>query len=89
MHFLGGCDRSIATMQEVKAGDFTIKGRTVTLTPAFSDHHEKKAAIIEQVDVQINAEIMEAKERASLKKIGLAPEVIEQMLAIKRMQNKK
>jgi hypothetical protein len=88
--FLGGTDRSIEIVNEVKAGDFRIRGPVVTLdsvgytNPALARHQEAKATVIDKIDAQVQAQLDEAKERASLKKIGLPEAVIEAMLQAKR-----
>ena len=90
--FLGGTDKSIEVMNEVKpvrSGDFQIRGGVVTLHHALAQHQQAKVGTIDAIDARISAEIACNQERnnriKALKKIGLADSVIDAMLKAEEM----
>ena len=69
--FLGGTDQSIKIkkeINEVKAGDFTIRGSVVTFGETLQQHTKTKAASIDQIDAKIQSQLADAKIRDEMKR---------------------
>ena len=86
--FLGGTDKAVAIMQEIrasKAGDFQIKGSVVTLHETLAKHQIAKTSTIDKIDAQVQVQLERDKLRAEFKrKFPTMPDtVIEAMLNAK------
>lgn len=80
MRFLGGSDKSVEIMREIRAGDFSIKGSTVTLNRTLQKHQMSKAASIDKIDAQIQIQQRLELQRKELKKLGIDDKTVEAML---------
>jgi hypothetical protein len=75
--YLGGTDATVKIM-----GEFRISGSVVTLHETLAKHQQSKIKSIDAIDAQVQKQIEKDKQRADLKKIGLADNVIEAMLKV-------
>lgn len=82
--FLGGTDKTIEIMREVRAGDFKINGPVVTLGEVLQAHQARKTITIDKIDAQIQAQQALEKDRKELRKLGLDEKTIEAMLLAKK-----
>lgn len=82
MKFLGGSDKSVEIMKEIRAGDFSIKGSTVTLHETLQAHQRSKATSIDKIDAQIQADQKFKEIYRKVEKLDLDKAGVEAMLKI-------
>lgn len=72
--FLGGTDKTIEIMKEVRAGDFKITGPVLTLWD------QKKALKIDEIDKKVQTQQVLEHNRVTLRKLGIDEKTIDAML---------
>lgn len=86
--FLGGTDKTIEIMKEIRAGDFKIRGPVVTFSDTLKAHQAMKVDRIDAIDAQVRAKLIEDKQRSELIKIGLPTHTIDAILAAQKDEQK-